>query len=379
MYDGPVIDLDVHHTWNSDSEIIDRLPQRWREYVLGPGNGRRLPIGPAGRGIQHPGGVNKRLETFPANGGRPGSDYETLRKQLLEDYRIERCVLGFDNALSPAVGDPYFAKALVAAVNDWNAETWLSIDDDRLYGCVLVPTQLPEEAAKEIRRVGKNPKIVAALLTFNGLNRPYGHPLYLPIFEAAQELDLPVVMHATGAEWSGGVLSMVAGGQGATRLEQHSLLIEGGIHHVLSLILNGVFERFPRLKFVAVEAGTAWLPWLAWKLDAHYDVLRRESRWVRKRPSEYLREHVSVTTQPLEMSPKPEQLWQLYEAYGGMENQLCFATDYPHWDADSPAYIGRRIPEAWHTRVFHDNALGIYRWDRRSRVPVDAVAEGASS
>jgi hypothetical protein len=100
---------------------------------------------------------------------------------------------------------------------------------------------------------------------------------------------------------------------------------------------------------------------------------------VRKRPSEYLREHVSVTTQPLEMSPKPEQLWQLYEAYGGMENQLCFATDYPHWDADSPAYVGRRIPEAWHTRVFHGNALGIYRWDRRTRVPVGAAAEGASS
>jgi len=370
-YDGPVIDLDVHHTWASSAEIVDRLPQRWRDYVDGPRDGRPLAIGPAGRGIQHPGGLNKRHETFPPGGGPPGSDYATLREQLLEAYNIDRCVLGFDNALSGAVANPHYALALVRAVNDWNADTWLSQDDPRLYGSVLVPTQLPEEGAAEIRRVGQNPRIAAALLTFNGVNRPYGHPLYDPIFAAADELDLPIVMHATGAEWSGGILSMVAGGQGATRLEQHSLLIEGGIHHVLSLITNGVFERYPRLKFVAVEAGTAWLPWLMWKLDGLRDVLARENPLVRERPSDYLREHVRVTTQPLEMSPRPEQLIELYESVGGMEDLLCFATDYPHWDADAPSYVRTRLPEAWQRKVLYENALAVYRWPR---TPVAAPA-----
>jgi hypothetical protein len=322
--------------------------------------------------------VNKRLETFPEGGGRPGSDYETLRRQLLETHNIERCVLGFDNALSCAVSNPFYAHALVEAINDWNRDTWLSIDDDRLYGCVLVPTQLPDQAADEIRRVATNPKVVSALLTFNGLNRPYGHPLYRPIFRAAAEMELPVMMHATGAEWSGGILSMVAGGQGATRLEQHSLLIEGGANHVLSLILGGVFEEFPDMKFVAIESGTAWLPWLGWKLDAHRDVLRADCPWLKQWPSEYLREHVKVTTQPLEMSPGPRQLSRLYEAFGGMHETLCFATDYPHWDADNPDFIRRRLPETWHDKVFYENALGVYRWSRTPAAATASTAGGAA-
>ncbi|HEX6509836.1 MAG TPA: amidohydrolase family protein [Chloroflexota bacterium] len=365
-YSGPVIDADVHHNWKSARDIVERLPRRWRDYAMGPGKNGALPISPTPRGIQHPGGTNKRLDTFPACGGPPASDYETLRAQLLEAHNVERCVLVFENELMPAIDNPYFAHALIEAAHDWNRDTWLSENDDRLYSVVMVPTQLPEKAAGEIRRVGRNPKIVAALLSFNGLHRPYGDPMYRPIFEAAQELDLPVVMHATGAEGYGGVLPSNAGGRAVTRLEGHTLLHMSTIQHVTSLVLGGVFEQFPRLKFVAIEAGTAWLPWLAWKLDAHYDILRRESEWVKRPPSEYLREHVLLTTQPLEMSPEPEQLQQLYEAFGGMDDLLCFATDYPHWDADTSGFIRRRLPPDWHRKVFYENALGAFRWSRKA-------------
>jgi uncharacterized protein len=363
-YTGPVIDVDVHHNWQSAQDIVNRLPRKWRDYVTGPGKNGPMPITPTPRGMQHPGGTNKRLDTFPPGGGPPASDYETLAKQLLDLHNIERCVLIFENELMPAVSNPDYSLALLAAAHDWNRDTWLSLDDDRLYSVVMVPTQLPEQGAAEIRRVGQDPKIVAALLSFNGQNRPYGHPVYRPIFEAAQELDLPVIMHATGAEAYGGILPYNAGGRAATRLEGHTLLHMSTIQHVLSLVLGGVFEQFPRLKFVAVEAGTAWLPWLAWKLDAHYDILRRESDWLKRLPSEYLREHILLTTQPLEMSPEPGQLQQLYEAFGGMENQLCFSTDYPHWDADTPAYIRRRLPPEWHRKVFYENALGAFRWSQ---------------
>jgi predicted TIM-barrel fold metal-dependent hydrolase len=378
MYTGPFIDVDVHHTWASDNEIIEYMPAVWREYVSGPGAGHQLAIKPRTSSIQHPGGVNKRLETFPPSGGPPGSDYETLRRQLLDKYNIERCIIGFDAANNCAVNNPYFAHAITQAINDWNLDRWLSLPDQRIYGVALVPTQLPVEAAKEIRRVGKHPRIVEARLTFNGLSKPFGHPLYDPIFEAAEEMDLPVAMHATGAEQYTGVLTHTAGGRPMTRFEQHTLMIEGSIQHIASLLINGVFEKFPRLKFIAVETGIAWTPWLMWSLDAHFDVLRRESKWVKKLPSEYFREHIRLTTQPLELSPKPEQFVQLMEAFGGVDDLLCFATDYPHWDADSPTYISRRLPQSWHRKVFYENALSVYRWSRLSSAKVGPEPMAAS-
>src|SRR5437667_324215 len=71
--------------------------------------------------------------------------------------------------------------------------------DDRLYGGLLVNTQLPEEGAKDIRRFGRHPRVVEALLVVNGARQPLGHPVYDPIFEACVELDLPVSIHIAGA------------------------------------------------------------------------------------------------------------------------------------------------------------------------------------
>ena len=66
------------------------------------------------------------------------------------------------------------------------------------------------------------------------------------------------------------------------------------------MVLEGVFERFPKLKVVSIEAGFGWVPSLAWRLDKHFDRLRSELPHLKKKPSEYLREHVWWSTQPME-------------------------------------------------------------------------------
>jgi predicted TIM-barrel fold metal-dependent hydrolase len=53
---------------------------------------------------------------------------------------------------------------------------------------------------------------------------------------------------------------------------------------------------------------------------------------------------------------------QLLELVGG-EDILCFSSDYPHWDTDDIGDIGRNIPEAWHRKVFHDNAMELFGWN----------------
>jgi uncharacterized protein len=360
MYKGPVIDVDVHHQYASELDIIARLPAEWRDYVMGPRGDRPVSIVPAP--VWPLAGGTSRDESYPEDGRPPGSDYDLLRRQLLEKYNVERAILNFNVGQEAGLRNPLFAHAVVRAVNDWNVETWLEIDDNRLFSGVLIPSQLPEQGAGEIRRIGGHPKIVQALLAYNGLGKPFGHPLYDPIFEAAQEMDLPVAMHGGGALGLPGQLQPVAGGRPPTRLEFHGFhTMHGGMHQLASLLMYGTFDKFPRLKFVCVEVGVAWVPWLIWNLDAHYDVLRRETG-IKKLPSEYFREHVTFSTQPLEESPDPRQLMDLLESFGGMEDILMFATDYPHWDADTPAFISRRLPDAWQDKLYYANALKTFRW-----------------
>jgi predicted TIM-barrel fold metal-dependent hydrolase len=126
---------------------------------------------------------------------------------------------------------------------------------------------------------------------------------------------------------------------------------------VASAIAHGIFERYPDMRLVLVECGAAWLPALLWRLDADYKALRKETPWLKRLPSEYAREHVRVSTQPLEQPPDERHLWALLEAMSGRE-VLVFASDYPHWDFDDPTTI--RLPEGWEDDVLDGNARRLY-------------------
>jgi predicted TIM-barrel fold metal-dependent hydrolase len=175
-----------------------------------------------------------------------------------------------------------------------------------------------------------------------------------------------LAVHNGGDMWNN-TTAQNAGGIPNTRFEFHALSMQASLFHLGSFIVHGVFEKFPRLNLVLVENGIAWLPWMLWTLDDAYADLRRESPWVKRLPSEYLREHLTLSTQPLEQTGRKEQLTELLEATGGVEDMLLFAADYPHWDTDDPAYIARRLPAAWGRKVFYENCRKTLRW------PADAL------
>ena len=93
--------------------------------------------------------------------------------------------------------------------------------------------------------------------------------------------------------------------------------------YLTTLVMGGVFERFPALRFGAIEFGAAWLGPLAERLDRHASLLTKIGADYPLMPSEYLRRNVRVTpqwTEPLDV---------LVERYGVRECYV-FSTDYPH-------------------------------------------------
>jgi hypothetical protein len=126
---------------------------------------------------------------------------------------------------------------------------------------------------------------------------PLGQRRYWPIYQAAEEAGLPVGVHAFGFR-----------GNPITPSGWPSYYIEEMVGHsqcqqsaLASLVLEGVFERFPKLKMVMIEAGFGWAPSLAWRLDKAWRRLRSEVPHVKRPPSEYIREQVWWTTQPMEI------------------------------------------------------------------------------
>ena len=130
---------------------------------------------------------------------------------------------------------------------------------------------------------------------------------------------------------------------------------------VISLVYEGVFEMFPGLRIVLVEGGFAWLPPLMWRMDKHYKRLKGEVPHLKRLPSEYIRDHIWATTQPMEEPPNPKHLLQAIE-HLGTEDKLMFATDYPHWDFDEPdRAFSVRLPGELKRKIFSENARALYQ------------------
>ena len=105
-----------------------------------------------------------------------------------------------------------------------------------------------------------------------------------------------------------------------------------------------------------LEAGFAWLAPAMWKMDLDWKGLRRQTPWVKKLPSEYIKQHIRFATQPMEEPDQPDALKHVIDWIDG-GNTLMFATDYPHWDWDDPHQIMSGFPDDLRRRIFADNAI----------------------
>jgi predicted TIM-barrel fold metal-dependent hydrolase len=347
-----IADCDIHpYPKSIKKELFPFLEKRWQDHYDTYGMLRRQGFqgGPA-----YPKGQPDaaRRDAYPPSGGKPGSDLAFMRAQHLDPHNVR---LGILNPLQSGQGlqNADFAAAYCRAVNDWQVAEWTS-REPRLKASVMTHYEDGVGAAAEIERHAGD-RNFAQVLVLSRTAEPLGQRRYWPIFAAAQDSGLPVAVHAFGY----GGWPITSGGWPSFYIEEMVGHAQACQSVLTSLVIEGVFERFPRLKIVLVEAGFAWVPPLAWRLDKLWHRMRDETPHLKRPPSEYIRQHVWLTSQPMEEPQPRKHLLDTIEWIGW--DRLLFATDYPHWDYDDPAHaLPAGVAEEQRRKFFCDNAMQVY-------------------
>lgn len=333
LWDGPVVDCDVHVNVPSYEALLPYLNALWKQVIA-----EREWRAPAGLDITYPPNAPTtcKEEWRPTDGRPPASSLPLLREHILEPLEVDRAILtcyyGVDS-----LRHPDWAAALASAVNDWLIAEWLE-KDDRIVASLVLPARSPEDMVTEIERVGDHPGFVQVLMPIRS-DRLYGHRVWHPVYEAMTRHDLVMGLH-----WGG----TTEGAPSATGwptwyAEEYAAEIQIYAAQMTSLIAEGVFQAFPSLRVSVLEGGFTWLPAWLWRMDKDWKGLRREIPWVTTLPSTLVREHMRFSVAPLDIDSVVE-LAQIVE-WLESDDLLLFATDYPHNHGDDASLLLEAIPE----------------------------------
>jgi predicted TIM-barrel fold metal-dependent hydrolase len=302
-------------------------------------------------------GGSMRLDAIPPEGGPPGSDPGFVVEDLLDRFQYGAAILTSGTGLSiSGYSDAGVGAAVATAQNRWLEKEWLEFDD-RFKGSIIVGPRDPASAVEEIERWAGDPRMVQVYIpNLDGIRLGTRH--FWPIFEAAEHFGLPIAVHP-GGETAGVNGHMSAVGPPSYYFEYHSS--HGQIYQaqLISLVAEGVFERFPKLMAVFIETGYAWLIEVMWRLDQKWHAVKDEVPWLTRLPSEYIREKVRVASQPMYEPSEPRHLEYLLEMIHADE-LLCFSSDYPHWDTDDPVRATSSIPAKLRRKVMIDTPAALY-------------------
>ncbi len=258
------------------------------------------------------------------------------------------------------VADSAIKAAAFARHNDWVFD-YCTPDPDRLIGVGCLPVPDVDACVTEARRAGGKGVRGFAIPAHAPIDRSYADPIYDPLWEVLQEMDLPVTMHIfTGVTPDGG-LPEHWGSPGGS-LKGYTLAHTTVVNSVIDLIAGGVVERFPRLKFVVAEFETGWVAHFKQRLDhAAYRTPWELDDALSLRPSEYFDRNFWVT-----FEDDREGVETRHSI--GIENML-WGNDYPHHDSIWPNSMSvlddvlTGVPERERGAMVWSNVVDLYGID----------------
>lgn len=269
------------------------------------------------------------------------ADYDPDKKlEQMGDFGINYGILdpGMNLGLM-TVENENIAHGLANAYNSWVLDEYVDRADEFVASILAAPHK-PDVAAEEIDDRATEDDMVGVFIPSTGVVPPLGHERYDPIYEAAEDHDLPILLH--GGNGATTHMFPMVRRFNETYTENHVTVHPfGHLWHLTTMIVRGVPERFPTLDFVFQEAGIAWVPYAAWRLDDHY-LMRPYEHHIDRLPSEYIKEQFYFTTQPLGHTAKgTNDLATMIDLIG--PECIMYASDLPHTDFDPPAELFDRI------------------------------------
>jgi uncharacterized protein len=256
--------------------------------------------------------------------------------------------------------DPQLAAALARAHNNWTRD-YCAINPERLKFAAQVAFHDVPSAVAEARRAVRELGAVAVIGNPNPINGRHIHdPEFEPLWEAIEELGVPVGFHPTGQSSLRDDI--------ARRMLDHpnGRLIGTAARNPMELMLafgslaaGGVLERHPGLRCAFLEGTCGWLPWWLWRLDEAWEKFGPGSEVkVSARPSEYFFRQCYVATDADE-----KVLRQVIEAVG--DDNIVVSTDYPHSDGLFPDAMNEfvaleGVSEKSKAKILWDNCARLY-------------------
>lgn len=286
-----------------------------------------------------------------------------LRADLDRDGVDAAVVFANKGNLCFATYDDTFAAAMSHA---WNVWAWRNYGAhrDRYAVAAQLATADIDLAVKEVEWIAEQ--------GFRAVNIPckplfgdrgeddvnYNHPRFDPLWAALEQARIPVVMHvATGRD------PRAATGSGGAVINKAVGFLQGTMEPLANLLASGVFDRYPNLRFVTVEADIGWIPWFLEALDTAY---HKHHMWVRPNmpepPSHYWYSNCAASF------IEDDAGMLLARPYKMIDN-ICWSNDYPHHEGTwphSPQAMERQLgqfTDEERARMLGLNAARIFGFD----------------
>ena len=247
---------------------------------------------------------------------------------------------------------------------------------DRLTSVLHVSVRDVPGSVAEIRRCGKE-RWPVGIFPVCPPEKTLDDPDWNPIWAAAQEHDLTVVIHS--------FTMSIPYPPGMWDNWDNMFLVRSASHvwnaqrNMAAIIGSGVLDRFPSLRLTALECGHGWLAFWASRLDEQAEMSQHALPRLKRKPSEYIRGPQYF--QSIQLHEGELSLRQAIEAIG--ENTLMFATDYPHSESWFPKSVDAvlkwtSVGEGARRKLLWENAVRCYRrYSGYTSAVVEAVPAAA--
>jgi predicted TIM-barrel fold metal-dependent hydrolase len=275
-------------------------------------------------------GSHRHLYSPDREGGRiariqPGGYDKDKRIADLEAAGAKKQILFCTNSAIPTLNEGPLGLALAQAYNDWVVE-FVKGYEDKLLPVGVLPAGHPEGMAGELERMVTKLGVKAAHIPGYSLTRNADDPVFDACYAMAEKLDVPLFVHPGSR---GHLANRHQNFYAMHCLARPTMCADA----LVSFVIGGVLERFPKLKVGFFECNAEWMLYWMGRMDMGYSYLSRDyAPYLTMKPSDYVKRNCYLTFESNEAN-LPEAIEKI-----GLD-RLMMSSDYPHWDCGFPGCI----------------------------------------